>query len=76
VDEEHSYALFKDIFKWATAKIAMLSEWYERIANELSLDYLDTSKSVKPSSWDGIHLDDAWNKIVAQELAKKIQEIV
>jgi hypothetical protein len=51
VDEEHSYALFKDIFKWATAKIAMLSEWYGRIANELSLDYLDTSKSVKPSSW-------------------------
>jgi len=76
VREEYSYAIFKDIFRWAEAKSLLLSDRYSRIAHELSIHLLDLSSSVAPSNIDGIHLDEEGNKNVAEALSKKIQEIL
>jgi lysophospholipase L1-like esterase len=76
IDEEPSYPIFKDIFKGASAKSRMLSEWYARIAQEFSLAYLDVSKLVAPSPIDGIHLDEENNAILAKLLATKIQDLI
>ncbi len=74
--EEYSYAIFNDIFKGASVKSKSLSQWYSRIAQELQIAYLDLAGYVLPSLKDGIHLDEEGNTIVAQELAKKTQELL
>lgn len=75
IEEKFSYALFNDLFKGAKEKSSKLGNIFDKIAEENGFKYFDTSKIVKPSEVDGIHLDQENNKILGQELAKVIINI-
>ncbi len=73
IQEENSYTMFKDIFKWSAEKSKNLVKYYQTYATETTIPLLDTSSLVTPSLIDGIHLDEEMNTVLGKELARFIQ---
>lgn len=76
IDEEKSYAPFKDIFKGSQQKSQALPALLEHFSMTNKLEYLDVSKIVSVSPEDGIHFNEDANKILGRELAKFINSIL
>ena len=72
VNEKESYKSFKDIFKNSQKKSRQLSELLGSYAKKRHLLFFDSSKIVKPSPVDGIHLDETANKLLGENLVRKI----
>ncbi len=73
IEEENSYALFKDIFKGAKAKSLGLPEAYMNIAGELGWGYFESGTVVTPSESDGIHLTKEANQELGEALSREIK---
>lgn len=67
---------FACMFEDGMEKSLKFSECYEKVAIEQKCCFLDTSKIVKSSSIDGIHLEKAEHKKLGIEIAKKVKEII
>ncbi len=66
---------FKEMFEGARAKSEDFPTYYHNIAHEAGCFFLDTSRIVKTSPKDGIHLDLYNHELLASALHKKILEI-
>lgn len=70
VDENGVY-LFKDLIANARALVSL----YEKLAYEKKCHFLNLTDFVKPSEFDGVHLDESAHKICAEMVSKKICDI-
>ncbi len=73
VQEEYSYLVFKDIFRWSQDKSTRLVEYYHRYATDTYLDLLDTSTFITSGQADGIHLTEEMNKTLGEGVADFIK---
>ena len=74
VEEEYSYPVFNDIFRWATEKSINLTEYYRQYASSHNLPLLNTSVIVTASQVDGVHLDVEMNEILGQAMSLFVKE--
>jgi len=59
-------------FAGAAEKIAQLSSFYHRLAGEHDTLFLDVSQWVAPSPSDGIHLEPADHRTIAENLVNEV----
>lgn len=76
IDEENSYKLFGDFFRDSKAKSIELPKVLEKFAQKSNVHFLDSSKIVKPSEIDGIHLSTESNDKIAKGLKAIITNIL
>jgi len=62
----------REKFAGAAEKSAQLPKLYQRLAEQNDALFLDVSQWVKPSRKDGIHLEPADHRTIAEHLAKEI----
>ncbi len=72
INEKDSYKAFGDFFKGADERSSKLPLALQKHTKERGLDFFDSSKIVKVSNIDGIHLDEKSNI----ELGKSLSEVV
>jgi len=53
-----------------------LAYYYEQVAIKQGCYFMDASKFVETSPIDGIHLDENGHKVFAQEMYKKVKELI
>jgi lysophospholipase L1-like esterase len=73
IKEEIEFAA--TMYKGATEKSKELGALYEKVAKELGIEFLDTSKIVTPSDEDGIHLDEGEHTKLAEAIKNKVLQI-
>ncbi|MBR3461050.1 MAG: SGNH/GDSL hydrolase family protein [Clostridiales bacterium] len=56
----------------AVDKSRQLAEYYKRVADKHGCDFLDAKLYIKPSVTDGLHLDAAGHKGLAEAVAKAV----
>lgn len=66
---ENGEPLFIDLIQ----KAEKLLPLYKNLALQKQCDFLDVSNNVKPSSIDGVHMDDQAHLLCAEYVAKKIK---
>jgi len=76
INERESYKTFKDIFKNSEERSRKLPNLFETYAKKHDLAFFDSSKVVKVSPIDGIHLNEGANRLLAKSLANKIEPIL
>jgi len=62
----------REEFAGAAEKSALLPALYAKLAREYGAHFQDGSQWVSPSSKDGIHLEPAGHRMIAEKLMKKI----
>ena len=63
------------VFKNLISNAQKLTPLYKQLAVEKNCYFLDLSRAVIPSEFDGVHLDEQAHKICAELVYKKIMEI-
>ena len=66
---------FSDEFRNSYNKSQKLPGYYARIANDYSLEFLDTSKIIVASELDGVHPDVGEHLKLGNAVLKKVKEI-
>lgn len=67
---------FAEMFEGAVAKSQRFAQHFARVAQELGCPFLDTSPVVVSSAVDGIHLDAAEHRKLAQAVASRVRELI
>lgn len=62
-------------YKNACKVSSELSKWYQNLANNYNLDFIDAARYVKVSDVDSIHMDAKNNKILGLIVADKIRQM-
>lgn len=60
-------------YSQATEKSHQLGSELELVAEEHSCTFVDLAQHVQPSTYDGLHIDEADQKIVAQVIVEKLK---
>ena len=56
-------------------KSKRLAEFYKKIADKHGCGFIDAKQYIRPSKEDGLHLDAAGHKGLAEIIAKTVQEL-
>lgn len=67
---------FREEFGGSKDKSFKLGQYYKEVVEEFDIDFLDSSKVVKASNIDGIHLESTEHVKLGHEIAKKVMEIL
>jgi lysophospholipase L1-like esterase len=67
---------FSDEFRNSYNKSQKLPNYYAKIANDYSLEFLDTSKIIVASELDGVHPDVGEHLKLGNAVLKKVKEIM
>ncbi len=74
IDETTPFAT--KLFKGGTEKSNQLAALYEKVAKEKGAAFLDLDKLVKVDPRDGIHLSPESHKIIGENVAERVREIL
>jgi lysophospholipase L1-like esterase len=67
---------FSDEFRNSYNKSQKLPDYYAKIANDYSLEFIDTSKIIVASELDGVHPDISEHLKLGNAVLKKVKEIM
>jgi len=67
---------FSDEFRNSYNKSQKLPDYYAKIANDYSLEFIDTSKIIVASELDGVHPDVSEHLKLGNAVLKKVKEIM
>jgi len=62
-------------YSQATEKSHQLGEKLSQIAEECDCTFIDLAQHIQPSSYDGVHIDEKDQRVVAELVANKIIEV-
>ncbi len=63
-------------FYGSVEKSKKLGYWYEKVANQLKVDFIDAGQIVKSSEIDGLHFDKDQHELLGKAVADKVKEIM
>jgi hypothetical protein len=66
----------EEFFKQAREKSYLFAEYYQKVASDLGIHFLDAAKIVEPSEGEGVHWDTDQHIKFGKELKLVIKKIL